>query len=212
MCGLVAILTYEQDLSSRNALMKEMLMRIAHRGPDGEGIHHVPNQALFGHRRLAIIDLEQGAQPMCSAEGRYTLVFNGEIYNYIELGEQLKKQGIVLSTASDTEVLLQLLIHKGTDALLDINGMFAFVFHDRRENRWLAARDHFGIKPLYYIATDEELLFASEIKALLVHPKVKAVRDEQALHQYMALQFCLDDRTLFQGVRKSARELSVWSR
>ena len=202
MCGLAAILSHNQDLSSRSAVMKEMLLRLAHRGPDGEGVHHVPNQALFGHRRLAIIDLEHGAQPMSAGDGRYTLVFNGEIYNYIELGEQLKKQGVVLNTTSDTEVLLQLLIHKGTEALLDLNGMFAFVFHDRQENYWIAARDHFGIKPLYFADLSNELIFASEIKAILAHPDVKPERDDRSLQQYLSFQFCLDDRTLFKGIRK----------
>ncbi len=93
---------------------------------------------MFGHRRLAIIDLEHGAQPISAGDGRYTLVFNGEIYNYIELGEQLKKKGVALNATSDTEVLLQMLILKGTEALLDLNGMFAFVFHDRQENYWIA--------------------------------------------------------------------------
>lgn len=202
MCGLAAILTHNQDLSSRSALMKEMLSRLAHRGPDGEGVHHVPNQALFGHRRLAIIDLEHGGQPISSGNGRYTLVFNGEIYNYIELGKQLKSHGVALNTSSDTEVLLQLLIRKGTEALLDLNGMFAFVFHDQQENQWIAARDHFGIKPLYFAELPSELLFASEIKAILAHPDIKPERDDRSLQQYLSFQFCLDDRTLFKGIRK----------
>lgn len=202
MCGLAVILTQDQDLSSLTTVMKSMLARIAHRGPDGEGIHYIQKQAIFGHRRLAIIDLEHGAQPMCSTDSRYSLVFNGEIYNYIELAEQLKKQGVKLKTESDTEVLLQLLILKGTDALRDLNGMFAFVFHDRQENQWIAGRDHFGIKPLYLAEMKNELVFASEIKAIFAHPKIKPERDDRALQQYLSFQFCLDDRTLFKGIRK----------
>lgn len=202
MCGLAAILTSGRSLDDRRGVLDEMLARIAHRGPDGEGRVHVPGQALFGHRRLAIIDLDHGQQPMQSADGRYTLVFNGEIYNYLELRQALLEQGRRVTTYSDTEVLLTLLMHEGADAVKQLNGMFAFVFHDRETNEWLAARDAFGIKPLYYAQADGELLFASEIKALLAHPKVAAVRDEQGLHQYMALQFCLDDRTMFEGIRK----------
>ena len=203
MCGLVAILGSGKLLEQRKGALEGMLARIAHRGPDGEGVVHVAGQALLGHRRLAIIDLEHGAQPMRACNGRYSLVFNGEIYNYLELRQSLIQHGDHFDTFSDTEVLLKLLIREGASGICRLNGMFAFVFHDSEGNRWIAARDHFGIKPLYYATPDQdELVFASEIKALLAHPKVAARRDEQALHQYLALQLCLDDRTLFAGVRK----------
>jgi len=203
MCGLVAILSSGRPLADRAPVMARMLTSIAHRGPDGEGTHHIPAQALLGHCRLAIIDLEHGAQPMRSVDERYTLVFNGEIYNYLELRQSLSQVGEAFETTSDTEVLLRLLIREGAEAVNRLNGMFAFVFHDRKRNRWIAARDHFGIKPLYFTSTKtDELLFASEIKALLEHPEICAVRDPAALHQYLALQFCLDDRTLFSGIRK----------
>jgi asparagine synthase (glutamine-hydrolysing) len=179
-----------------------MLAHISHRGPDGQGIAYSPNQALFAHCRLAVIDLKNGAQPMRSEEGRFTLVFNGEIYNYLELAEELKTAGCMLRTASDTEVLLQMLIHKGPEALLRLNGMFAFVFHDQQNNRWIAARDHFGIKPLYYAEAGDELIFASEIKAILPHPKIQKRRNDRALNQYLCFQFCLGDQTLFEGIRQ----------
>lgn len=202
MCGLVAFLTSGSSLSDRQYLMKQMLESISHRGPDGEGMHHVTGQILFGHRRLAVIDIEHGAQPMLTSDQRYSLVFNGEIYNYQEIRKDLESQGCCFYTQSDTEVLLQLLVHRGESAIKSLNGMFAFVFHDRMSNTWIAAKDHFGVKPLYYSKTDEELLFASEIKSLLIHPEIKAKRDEHALHQYLALQFCLEDRTLFDGIKK----------
>ena len=130
------------------------------------------------------------------------MVFNGEIYNYRELRDTLARLGNHCHTDSDTEVLLQALIVWGADAISRLNGMFAFVFHDRSTNQWIAARDHFGIKPLYYIILKDELLFGSEIKALLEHPSVQSHCDEQALQQYLAFQFCLGDKTLFSSIQK----------
>lgn len=202
MCGLVTIHVSGRSLDDRVGVLDEMLARIAHRGPDGEGKLHIPGQALLGHRRLAVIDLEHGAQPMVSRDQRYSLVFNGEIYNYLELRKTLIQQGLHFETFSDTEVLLKLLVQEGARAISRLNGMFAFVFHDRELNTWIAARDPFGIKPIYYTTVGEELLFASEIKALIAHPTVKVGRDETALHQYLALQFCLDEKTLFAGINK----------
>lgn len=202
MCGFVAFLSSGYSLADRQALMRPMLESISHRGPDGEGIHYVPKQVLFGHRRLAVIDIEHGSQPMITSDKRYSLVFNGEIYNYKELRHQLEEQGCCFYSQSDTEVLLQLLVYRGEAAIELLNGMFAFIFHDRVNNTWIAARDHFGIKPLYYSSTKKELIFASEIKALLIHPDIKVQRDDYSLQQYLALQFCLDDQTLFNGIKK----------
>ena len=202
MCGLISIHTNQGDLSQKEFILDNMIAKIAHRGPDGEGKVHIPNQALFGHRRLAIIDVEHGQQPMRCNNNRYTLVFNGEIYNYIELAEILKKDGISLNSSSDTEVLFQLLIKMGEKAIPYLNGMFSFIFHDSKNNTWIAARDHFGIKPLYYAKCGSDLVFASEIKAILEHPEIIAERDEHSLQQYLSFQFCLDERTLFKGVTK----------
>ncbi len=131
MCGLVAFLSSGCELAGRKPTIKRMLASIIHRGPDGEGVHHVPNQALLGHRRLAVIDIEHGTQPMISSDQRYSLIFNGEIYNYLELRKELEKQGINFFTQSDTEVLLNILVHRGEDGINLLNGMFAFVFHDQ---------------------------------------------------------------------------------
>ncbi len=202
MCGIAAILSHNRSLDDRVPVVRRMLSEIAHRGPDGEGCLHIADQAVLGHRRLAIIDIEHGQQPMCSEDGRYSLIFNGEIYNYLDLRQSLIQNGHRFVTFSDTEVLLRLLIERGADAVNSLNGMFAFLFHDRVDNRWIAARDAFGIKPLYYVSLDQEIVFASEIKALLVHPDISASRDDLALQQYLSLQFCLDDRTMFRDVKK----------
>jgi asparagine synthase (glutamine-hydrolysing) len=202
MCGIVSIHTNKKDLSGSLSVLENMITKINHRGPDGEGKIHLLNQALFGHKRLAIIDIKHGQQPMRSDDYRYTLIFNGEIYNYIELKDLLLKEGILFKSSSDTEVLFKLLINKGSKALDYINGMFSFVFHDTKTNTWLAARDHFGIKPLYYALCGDELVFASEIKAILEHPEIRAERDDYSLQQYLTFQFCLDNRTLFKNVKK----------
>lgn len=202
MCGIAGIITHNRPLDDRVQVLEEMLRRLAHRGPDDSGIEHCSGHALLGHRRLAIIDIEHGRQPMLSSDGRYLLICNGEIYNYLELRQTLIQQGEKFKTFSDTEVLLRLLIREGENALGRLNGMFAFVFYDRKTNHWLAVRDHFGIKPLYYTRAGEEFVFASEIKALLAHPDIEARRDDQALHQYLTFQFCLEDRTLFRNIKK----------
>jgi len=175
---------------------------MAHRGPDDQGLKHIQGQVLLGHCRLAIIDLELGAQPMRTEDGRYTLVYNGEIYNYLELRQTLIQKGLRFKTFSDTEVLLHLLVQEGVDAIKKLNGMFAFLFHDQKTNEWIAARDHFGIKPLYYTRLKDEFVFASEIKVLLAHPDIHARRDDVALHQYLTFQFCLEERTLFRDIFK----------
>jgi asparagine synthase (glutamine-hydrolysing) len=202
MCGIAGILSANRPLDDRQPVLEAMLQRIAHRGPDGDGRMHIPGQALLGHRRLAIIDPEHGKQPMRSPDGRFTLVFNGEIYNYLELRQSLVQRGVHFDTFSDTEVLLRLLIDEGAAAIDRLNGMFAFVFHDRASNDWIAARDAFGVKPLYFARLQDEFVFASEIKALLVHPDISARRDDIGLEQYLTFQFCLEERTLFAGVNK----------
>ena len=202
MCGIAAILSQDRSLDARLPVMNGMLSAIAHRGPDGDGTLNIADQAILGHKRLAVIDVEHGQQPMCSEDGRYSLIFNGEIYNYLELRQSLIQSGHRFETFSDTEVLLRLLMERGADAVNSLNGMFAFLFHDKHDNKWIAARDAFGIKPLYYVERNDELVFASEIKALLEHPDVRAERDNAALQQYLSLQFCLDDRTMFRDIRK----------
>lgn len=177
------------------------MSRIAHRGPDGEG-RFGGEGFLVGHRRLAIIDLEHGAQPMQTEDGRYVIVFNGEIYNYLELRQRLIQKGVHFRTFSDTEVLLHLLVREGREAFRKLNGMFAFAFIDTHTGEWLLGRDPFGIKPLYYATVGDELIFASEIKALMAHPGFKATANWAGLQHYFTFQFCLGAETLFEGARK----------
>jgi asparagine synthase (glutamine-hydrolysing) len=198
MCGICGILG-NGNPEHREPVVRRMMDIIRHRGPDGEGYFSAEGMA-FGFRRLAIIDLQGGTQPMHSQDGRYTLVFNGEIYNYIELRQMLIQQGVRFHTFSDTEVLLQMLICKGIDALRELNGMFAFAFFDHVTQDWLLARDHAGIKPLYYTQAGGEFIFASEIKAILAHPNVRAAVNPLGLEEYLTFQFCLDDQTLFQNI------------
>lgn len=178
-----------------------MLEQIRHRGPDGEGIV-AGASAILGHVRLAIIDIEGGAQPMTTPDGRWVLSYNGEIYNFLELRQELTQQGVRFRTFSDTEVLLHLLAREGIDALRRLNGMFAFALIDNETGRWWLARDHFGVKPLYFTRVDGAILFASEIKALLAYPQVARAVDAEALQDYFTFQFCLGHRTLFRGIEK----------
>lgn len=198
MCGIVGIINRNRqpvDLS----ILTQMAETLSHRGPDDEG-HFVEGYVGLYHKRLAIIDLVSGQQPMTS--GNFTIIFNGEIYNYIELRESLQQKEYEFKTKSDTEVILKMYEEYGLDAISKLNGMFAFLLYDKEKNRIIAARDHFGIKPLYYYSTDEFLLFASEIKALLQHPAVKAEPDYDSIQEYLTFQYIIGDTTLFKGIRK----------
>jgi asparagine synthase (glutamine-hydrolysing) len=198
MCGLVAILQFDGAKPDMAAL-RRMSERIRHRGPDGNGVFNEGGVA-FAHQRLSIIDLATGQQPM-TVEG-ITATFNGEIYNYIELRDELKRAGHVFRTTSDTEVLLRMYLEYGTGAIARLNGMFAFVLYDSRREQIVAARDHFGIKPLYVCRMRDRLIYASEIKSILAHPEVDASVDPVSLHDYVTLQYTLGDGTLFRGIRK----------
>jgi asparagine synthase (glutamine-hydrolysing) len=198
MCGFVGIIN-KNNTRVELDLLRSMALTLDHRGPDDEG-HFIDNHIGFYHKRLSIIDLTSGRQPMRS--GNNTIVFNGEIYNYIELQENLKKQGYSFNTHSDTEVILKMYEAYGLDSIHLLNGMFAFLIYDKRQNKLIVARDHFGIKPLYYFMDEKHILFASEIKALVQHPEVKAAVNLDSLQEYITFQFLLDEATLFKGIHK----------
>jgi len=174
---------------------------IAHRGPDGEGTF-VQGPVGLGHRRLAVLDLTPaGRQPMASADGRYAISYNGEVYNHAELRAELQANGHQFHSRTDTEVVLHALIEWGTAALDRFNGMFAFALWDAKTKRLLLARDRYGVKPLYYTQRGHQLVFASEVKAILAHPKLSAELDTEALLEYFTFQNFFTDRTLFSQVR-----------
>ncbi|MBL7898448.1 MAG: asparagine synthase (glutamine-hydrolyzing), partial [Crocinitomicaceae bacterium] len=166
MCGIAGIVRFQSRTSEQE--VRKMTDSLVHRGPDGEGIWLNETQNVgLGHRRLAIIDLSsKGQQPMLSDDGRYVITFNGEIYNYVELREELKKSGQVFKTENDTEVLIKLFQSKGAECLSDLDGMFAFAVWDNHTNTLFCARDRFGEKPFYYFKDANQFVFASEMKAI----------------------------------------------
>ena len=166
MCGIVGIINYNKK--SSKYLVDNMVSAIAHRGPDSQNVVEV-SDGFLGHARLTIIDLnDRSLQPMISADRRYTLTFNGEIYNYIEIRKELiKEASIEFVTTSDTEVLLYAFIVWGESCVERLNGMFAFCIHDAKTGSAFLARDRFGQKPLFYVEKENALHFSSEIKGLL---------------------------------------------
>lgn len=198
MCGFVGILN-KNGKPADPSVLEGMASVINYRGPDEEGIFLDGNIGLY-HKRLSIIDLSTGRQPMTFND--CTIVYNGEIYNYIELKEQLKSRGHEFITKSDTEVILHMYKEYGDDFINDLNGMFAFIIYDKSNSRLLIARDHFGIKPLYWYEDDRKILFGSEIKAILNHPGIKAEPEVKNLYEYLTFQFILEEGTMFRNISK----------
>jgi len=221
MCGVAGVLNLDGSAASPIAL-RRMTDAIAHRGPDGEG-HYTDGPLGLGHRRLAIIDLTPGGrQPMATADGRYVVSYNGELYNFQELRIELQALGHQFRSRSDTEVLLAAWAQWGAKALDRFNGMFAFALWDRQARELTLARDRFGVKPLYYARAGDVFLFASEIKAILAHGAYRTQLDREALLEYFTFQNFFTDRTLFRDVRllpagctltvkeKGARPVRYW--
>ena len=199
MCGIAGFIS---PARANAAALAPMLARIAHRGPDGQGTF-VEGPAALGHCRLAIIDLQGGAQPLYSEDKNFVVVFNGEIYNYRELTAELTALGHTFATRTDTEVLLHGWEQWGRELLPRLRGMFAFALWDRRAQVLFCARDMFGIKPLYYCrCADGTLLFASEIKAFLDHPSFEKQLNTAQLPLYLSCQYSPGRDTFFAGVQK----------
>ena len=202
MCGFVGFASAKHNAEEAKKTVKAMADLIAHRGPDGEGFY-VDDRAALGHRRLSIIDLAGGAQPMFNEDGSLVIVYNGEAYNFMELRGQLIAAGHTFATQSDTEVLLHGYEQWGKDLPAKLRGMFAFVIWDKTTGTLFGARDIFGIKPFYYYQNEQgELLFGSEIKSFLPHPGFKKELNEERLPEYLSIEYIPNEETMFKGVYK----------
>lgn len=180
-----------------------MMDAITHRGPDGQGLYR--NGVVgFGHRRLSIIDLHTGAQPLSNEDGTVWITFNGEIYNYRELHKRLTQLGHRFRTQTDTEVIVHLYEEYGQDCVKHLRGMFAFAIWDEKRRRLFAARDRLGQKPFFFVQRGHELFFASEIKALLALDPSLAELDLASLDQYLTLRLIAPPRSMFRSIRKLA--------
>lgn len=198
MCGYVG---FTNRIENADAVLGEMMDTIRHRGPDSEG-KYIDDGIALGFRRLSIIDLAQGDQPIANEDGGKVLVFNGEIYNYRQLREKLVAAGHVFKTHSDSEVLLHGYEEYGVKLLNMLRGMFSFVIWDKEKQELFGARDYFGIKPLYYAEMNGTLLFGSEIKAFLPHPQFEKKLNLSTLENYLTFQYSPLSDTFFEGVKK----------
>jgi asparagine synthase (glutamine-hydrolysing) len=197
MCGICGI--YDPRGGIDADLVRRMNVILHHRGPDAEAVKMFDHCAI-AYNRLSIIDLDTGSQPMSDEAGKAWIVYNGEIYNYKTLREGLEARGHTLTTKSDTEAIVHLYEEKGADAVHDLNGMFAFAIWDEARQRLVLVRDRLGIKPLYYRVDGGRIAFASEIKGLLVDPKVTRKLDPRALADYLTFQNVFGDKTFFEGI------------
>ena len=200
MCGICGIFDLN-GMPINRGVLDQMTDIIHHRGPDGDG-RFVEGEVGLGHRRLSIIDLGGGAQPIGNEDGKLQVVFNGEIYNFVELRAELEKLGHQFKTRSDTEVIVHAYEQWGQDCVKRFNGMFAFALWDGHKRELFIARDHLGIKPLYYVRIGSKVVFASEIKCLLLHPDCPREVDTLALAELFTFRYVPSPKTLFKGISK----------
>ena len=188
MCGIVGIVNLKKDISNERLLIKNMTKEIERRGPDEDGVYF-SKHAILGHRRLSIIDIENGKQPMRYKinDTTYTIVYNGQIYNAKELRQDLLENGFEFEGHSDTEVLLKAYVFYGKNICEYLNGIFSFAIWNDKKNELFLARDQFGIKPLYYTVFDENLIFASEIKAILRFPGFEIILDKTGISELFGI-------------------------
>ncbi len=198
MCGFAG---FTGHLDNGKDVLTGMMNKIIHRGPDSAG-QFIDDDVYMGFRRLSIIDLDNGSQPMFNEDKKIVITFNGEIYNHLELREELIEKGHIFANNSDTEVLIHAYEEYGKDMLNRLRGMFAFVIWDSRTQTIFAARDYFGIKPFYYTVTDGHLIYASEIKSILAHPSYKKCVNKVALENYLTFQYSVLEETFFKGIYK----------
>ena len=201
MCGFCGVLNFDGQAPVSQEVLAAMTATLQHRGPDDLG-SYVAGPVGLGHRRLSIIDLETGHQPLSNEDGSVWIVYNGELYNYQAIRVNLEKAGHRFATLSDTEVIVHAYEEYGADCLKVMNGMFAFALWDSRRQRLLLARDRVGIKPLYYARLPRGLVFGSEVKALLAHPQLERRLDLTALNLYLSLEYVPSPYSIFAGVSK----------
>ncbi|TMA99030.1 MAG: asparagine synthetase B, partial [Deltaproteobacteria bacterium] len=208
MCGIAGLISFDRRADA-GELVRRMTAALAQRGPDGEG-HWVAGEAALGHRRLAIIDVAGGAQPLVNETGSVRVVCNGEIYNYRALRAELEARGHRFQTASDCETIVHLYEDDGPDGIARLHGMFALAIWDRTARRLVLARDRLGIKPLFYTSGARGFGFASEIKALVAAGLTDRQVDPGALHHYLSCGYVPGTATIYQDVhRLGAGELLV---
>ena len=198
MCGFAGFTGY---LENGKDVLTDMMNKIIHRGPDSAG-QYIDDKAYMGFRRLSIIDLDNGSQPMFNENKKIVITFNGEIYNYQDLRKDLIEKGHIFANNSDTEVLIHAYEEYGEDMLNKLRGMFAFVIWDSEKETLFGARDFFGIKPVYYAEIDGHFVFASEIKSILVFPGYERKVNQKALEQYLSFQYSPLEETFFKGIYK----------
>src|SRR5215470_5857210 len=202
MCGIVGVI----DLRGRREISRDLVARMNesqhHRGPDEGGTHFEPGVGL-GHRRLSIIDLATGQQPLYNEDGSVVVVYNGEIYNFQDLIPELQRLGHTFKTKSDTEVIVHAWEAWGADCVKRFRGMFAFALWDRNRETLFLGRDRLGVKPLYYALLDDgHLLFGSELKSLLAYGRLECEIDPFGVEEYFALGYVPEPRTIFKGAKK----------
>lgn len=197
MCGIAGFV--DKTIKNKKKVIKDMAERIKYRGPDGEG-YFIDDEVALAHRRLAIIDLSSGGQPQYNEDNSLVIVFNGEIYNFVELKEELIRAGHKFRNKSDTEVIIHGYEEWGTEVTKHLRGMFAFAIWDTKQKTLFIARDGFGIKPLYYAKFGSSFMFASEIKAFLDHPKFKKELNKEILSSYLCFNSTPTEETFFKGV------------
>ncbi|MVP01750.1 MULTISPECIES: asparagine synthase (glutamine-hydrolyzing) [Paenibacillus] len=200
MCGITGVMYFE-DREPSLSMLQNMTDVIHHRGPNDSGFW-TENRIGLGFRRLSIIDLAEGHQPLCNEDESVWIIFNGEIYNYKALRSMLLDRGHVFRTNSDTEVIVHLYEEFGEECVKHLRGMFGFAIWDRRKKELFAARDHFGIKPFYYQMNDRQLLFGSEIKSLMASGSISPLIRTESLMNYLTFQYVPEPNTMFQGVQK----------
>ncbi len=201
MCGIVGTLNLKASSPIEEATLRQMLAMIRHRGPDQFGLY-LDDRVGLGNARLSIIDLASGQQPLTNEDETLWIVFNGEIFNYVELRPELEARGHRFATHTDTEVILHLYEDFGPRCLAHLNGQFAIAIWDTRRQTLFLARDRLGIRPLFYILTDSALIFGSEIKAILADPRIQAEIDPVALNQIFTFWSTLSPRTIFRDIRE----------